>query len=572
MENVIFKKLTLLSHKEKSAAQFTFGQKNLILSPNNAVGKSTLIRMIFWSLGCEPFLSSEWDSLKCQSILEFIIGDKLYCVGRRADASFYLFSNGEWKKYDKVTGQFSIDISKIFGMEFILFQNKKDKLKLENPTPAFLINPFYINQDGGWNSKDYYNGFSNLNQYDKKQRDVVLNYLTGYLNSDILQLIEKINEIEILKSKESSEKHKLSEMEAKLTELLPFSLSNQNLIDDFIDDSLANFSMDLNNLLSQREKNIQQLAEKQNQFFFLNNQLKIMKGSVSNLEENYIYAVEYCDKEYIECPVCGVKHDNSLASRAELLLEKSKIEDEINALSQALPILKDDIQLLNQDTQNISEQIKKLEEVNIYFMNNSINISQLIGYRTMSNNIHKKITEHSDLLVDYEDEVKKLKREKAKEQKKINEEGKEISHFFYEKLQYFSQKLDVDLNNIENVTEPKKYKELTISGAESSRATLAYYLAVWETMAKNNACFFPIIIDTPNQQEQQKANYDLILMTLNEFVSKTKNQIFICALDTQNLIETNFKQDANVILLNENKILSKDNYQKFIEDFKFMSN
>lgn len=35
---------------------------NLITANDNSVGKSTLLKLIFWGLGCEPELDTTWNS------------------------------------------------------------------------------------------------------------------------------------------------------------------------------------------------------------------------------------------------------------------------------------------------------------------------------------------------------------------------------------------------------------------------------------------------------------------------------------------------------------------------------
>jgi hypothetical protein len=84
-------------------------------------------------------------------------------------------------------------------------------------------------------------------------------------------------------------------------------------------------------------------------------------------------------------------------------------------------------------------------------------------------------------------------------------------------LAFYRQKMADNLEavNVETVR-PKDYHEIASrvwdTGSEGARALMAYYYAVLQTMAEfSSAPFFPIVIDSPNQQAQDSKNLPLLL-------------------------------------------------------------
>ncbi len=80
----------------------------------------------------------------------------------------------------------------------------------------------------------------------------------------------------------------------------------------------------------------------------------------------------------------------------------------------------------------------------------------------------------------------------------------EIRKFYRTKLSMYSQQLDVRLDN------PEKQSIVSISvarGSEGPRALLAYYYAFLHTKIEfTDNVRFPIVIDSPNQQGQDKVH------------------------------------------------------------------
>lgn len=80
MKNIVFQKLYLLSKVEKKARIIEFQGDciNILIGPNDT-GKSHLLRMLYWTLGCEPaVIHPTWQNLNVKTLLQFTIDDDTF--------------------------------------------------------------------------------------------------------------------------------------------------------------------------------------------------------------------------------------------------------------------------------------------------------------------------------------------------------------------------------------------------------------------------------------------------------------------------------------------------------------
>ncbi len=106
--------------------------------------------------------------------------------------------------------------------------------------------------------------------------------------------------------------------------------------------------------------------------------------------------------------------------------------------------------------------------------------------------------------------------------------------------------------------EEKSYKKITSkineSGSGKPRALLAYYYSILQVIKENTtSTFCPIIIDSPNQQDQEKSNLDKILSFIVE--NKPEDSQLILGLVEMENIEF----DGETIILDKKHSLLREN-------------
>ncbi|MBD2794395.1 hypothetical protein ID857_19535, partial [Xenorhabdus sp. CUL] len=189
MKGLQFQRLVLISDSKRLANQFEFPKRfNLVTGSDNSIGKSTLVKNLFWALGCEPKLDEEWKSNDVKSILYYKVDGTEY-IASRYHHSMYFGKVGEvLKKYSKITGDFARDFAEIVGFDLLL-ANRQDEL--DCPPPAYYFLPFYIDQEKSWNEP--WNSFESLTQY-KNFRPSLIKYFCGYIKPAHFEIEEEIYE------------------------------------------------------------------------------------------------------------------------------------------------------------------------------------------------------------------------------------------------------------------------------------------------------------------------------------------------------------------------------------------
>lgn len=112
MRSLKFKQLLLLSDTNKLANRFNFGEgRNLITANDNTVGKTTIVKLLLWGLGCEPALDSKWASQDCKVIIKFSIEDNIFFVRRYKNLiAIKREEDKAWMQFDKITGGICYEI------------------------------------------------------------------------------------------------------------------------------------------------------------------------------------------------------------------------------------------------------------------------------------------------------------------------------------------------------------------------------------------------------------------------------------------------------------------------------
>lgn len=123
---------------DKSTREFNFHNKNLLFSDENSVGKSTILRMLFWSLGYKipGTYKIKFDNLETEVIFEN--RNKIFYVKRYGNEFIKLYdkNNEEIFSYYFDTNDYDW-MQNIWGIQ--------SKLVLDN-----ILGAIYMDQDKGW--------------------------------------------------------------------------------------------------------------------------------------------------------------------------------------------------------------------------------------------------------------------------------------------------------------------------------------------------------------------------------------------------------------------------------------
>ncbi len=567
MKNLVFKRLVIASDTLKSGNQFEFKPGfNLITADDNSFGKSTLAKLLFWTLGAEPVLDVTWKSFDVRCLVDFSVGNEVFQAGRYGNLMFLRSPEGQWEKFPKITGAYSKAFAKIVGFEALL-PNKNDATKLETPPPAFYFLPFYVDQQRSWSQA--WNGFLNLEQYSKWQKTIV-QYHTGYLLPEFFALEELIAAQTFEKKTAEFEVRKIETAIEVVKTYLPISSKTFALSEGEFNTLAAEVSEDITKLQAKQEELLGTLAEMQAERLYLQGQLDLAKLASAELEKDYTFSVECVEDELLLCPLCGTMHDNSSPKRASILADKDEAESQviqfsgkIERLDKKLAKSQERLQSTRLEIEAINNKYKPLETSYATDVEASAAESAFldsIASRVVQKHAQRRMETKTALIRTIKSTNKNLR---AKQKKLLTEEKrKSLDATFKACLAKYVSDLRAQGVNLSPVESPLDYKRLYGSGgaAESTRGILAYYMSVIRQAYKaENEAFSAVVIDTPNQQEQADFNYEKILKFLMDTVPSNA-QLILCAMNCGEI--QNYKSAAHVIELGEKKIL---NDKKYIE-------
>lgn len=564
MQNLKFKRLLILSNSTKSANQFEFSPTlNLITAADNSVGKSTLARLLFWGLGCEPAFDTTWKNLDCKTSIEFSIDKENYKINRYKEIIIFKENDLAPIEYSKITGAFSKKISEILGFKAMLAG--RTSVLMEIPPPAFYFLPFFIDQKRSWTKA--WDNFDNLGQYDS-WKSTIIKYHVGLLTPKYFELEADKAEKKHFKKTILSEIVRFeTALEIVNTYTPQFTLTtvDKNQFEKLTEE----IKIDLKDLQENQEKLLNELTQLQIDKVYLEQQCLISKKIVMELDKDYKFSIENIEGDEVECPLCGTIHENSIINRTSIMTDKFQANNQFEELSIDLIIANRKIAINDSKLQTARAKINEINsKYTIIEDEQTINFAQIIE-SIAGNSIKQNVIEDKNLkLIEIDTLLKDIKGIGKKQTGLLTkEEIEEINNSFVLIFESYIKLLGADAVNSSSINSPLDYNKVITEGgaAEGSRAILAYYLTIFSLVEKyGNEVKCALVIDTPNQQEQSEMNYNKIINLLTNKISE-ETQIILCAMENEHLKE--FREKAKIIILNEKKLLITEMYEQVKKEF-----
>lgn len=566
MKSLKFIQLLVLSNSTKSANQFKFSRSlNLVTASDNSVGKSTLLKLLFWGLGCEPELDTAWKAQDSKTIVDFEIDLKKYRVKRYKNQIYIREENSDYEEFQKITGDYSKKFAEIVGFNALL-PNQSSNL-LETPPPAYYFLPFYIDQKRSWAKA--WDNFENLGQY-RSWKSTIIKYHVGLLKPEHFEIeSDKTDKKENQKNIET-DVAKIDTTLEVIESYIPQSVSTVTTI-DAINKITDSIKKDLEMLQQSQEELLHSMAIYNSERTYLYQQQIMTEKLISEIDKDYRFSVESIEDDEVECPLCGVIHENSIVNRASIMTDKTQAENQLTEIIHSIEKMDKKINSNERKLESVKSQIAEINEKYVIEDENEskIDFNQIIE-SVAGNSIKASVTQSKSIkqaeIKTIETEIKELK----KEQKLLTtaEEIESIQESFNSILTKHIKLLDTEAVNLSEINSPLDYNKVIKEGgaAEGARAILAYYLTIFSMVEKfGNEVKSPLVIDTPNQQEQSHTNYEKIVALLTDDLL-TENQVIMSAMENEQL--SPFTEKAQIITLDENKILSKSKFEEVKVEFE----
>lgn len=555
MKNLRLAKLRLFSMSEAASWNCEFHPRTtLILGPNHT-GKSSVLKSLYHTFGANVELHPTWKEANVGSLIEFDLDDEKYSILRYADKFATFDSNGNLLgRFKRITSELGPHLAQLFNFNLRL----KDKNFIDQTLPpSFLFMPFYLDQDKGWLSA--WNSFGSLLQFPKWKASLIP-YHTGIRPQQYYDLQVRIADIGL----------KLKELKAKrdvLSELILRLASDVKILFDY---DLESFSKEISDLLIQCNR----IRESQNELreileelygrkAVLMSQLGIADRAIRENKKDFDYATLELPDDSINCPTCGHQYLNNFSERFAIAVDqdsyfelKSELQDELDEVNDKIK---------QQLSRFASEQVRETRILRILeTKQGEVELNDLIenegrkkGEQTIQNNIDAVDSEMNHLLAEDAQLREQVKSYESKTRKQ------EIVSLYSSQMRRYVELLDV--KNLPEINLTKIDGPMKDQGSGNPRAILCYFYAILQVVKKySSSTFCPIIIDSPQQQDQDKFHLPKVL----EFIRDERplgSQLILGMTDSQNV---DFKDSSTITLGNKWHLLQTDSYEETMDEVR----
>lgn len=507
-KQLLLKQLTILSIPEKSAKTVTFHPQRNLITGENDVGKSSIVKSIYHSLGADVHFDNVWKKADAISLLTFSYSNKDYMVLRSRD-HFGLFDiqGNLIQSFDSIIKGLSPYFAKLFNNKLQLKQSQTNQRIPASPAIQFL--PFYIDQDKSWTKP--WDSFEGLGVFSGFKRDLI-NFVTGIRPNEYFLLSERIDQLSAKLTILKNESGVLISAQEAVEKHLPKAT---------FDIDIKAFKKDIDRLLVQLEalKNKENeyrknLIKQKNKEIFIDNEINLVSKSIREINKDYEHSLNEFDCE-ITCPTCNATYENSMVSRFGLLEDidtcRSLLSD---YLEDKKKITKEVVKLENQ----LDLQIAKVREITSLLdeKKGKVRLKDLIeneSSKQVKEIFNRSQSNYSIQIGEIEEQKLGLEADRSKLNNKERKDS--IISRFNTLIDLFLIKLNVHTLNSDGFTDiPLSVKS---QGSDTPRALLAYYYAILFTSKEFTSLpLFPLVIDSPNQQDQDATNRNRIIKFIFE--------------------------------------------------------
>lgn len=559
---MIFNKILIADLNTKTAKLVNFAKGiNVITSEENHVGKSSLVKSLYHSLGAEVGFDEMWDKKSKLYITEIIINNYIYKFVRH-NGKFVVLKNDN---IELITDSISVELAKYYEyiLNFSVYLPNKNTGRHELAPPVFTFLPYYIDQDTGWGMEPY-TSFQYLDQYNKRYRQTSLYYHLGVYNKDYIDLLAEIdknkNEISTINAKINEIKTPLAILQKEASYLI----QSENISDfdsSFVisKEALEEIIKDVSISRDKIQKLESQLIQYSRQKNTINEYNKIRKRNKLPVDNNqYIPA----------CPKCGyimsdeiykiVQNQYAIANEEFIL---NQIEYLIKKVDEQLKIEKDNYVVLAKKLKREEEKIQNQEnKFEIY--------TKLKGLNSTIKHLEEEYNKLAGRKVYLENENKDLEKEKRKiaDKKLVDAKYEEYLHSDLTSLGAWNSTFEKKLK----ISEPLKAQ-----GTLSSKIILSQYTALYKTMNNlsiDNIPRFPFVIDFPRTKEASKLSSKEILDLILNIESLP--QTIVVTVDFKDYVNPEFDNtNINIITLAKQfELLNNHDYESYSSDINNMYN
>lgn len=508
MKSLVFRELWILSKAEKAGINLSLGPNVNLLIGENDVGKSTLIKSIYYCLGADtPQINNTvWKKANPIYCVKFEVAGKAYHVVR--DEKYFGVFDADKRfisRHTNIGGANGIAkfMNKLLGFDIELERQADGKLGIAGP--AFYFLPFYVDQDEGWSTS--WSSFVGLKQF-SSYRKLMLDYHLGVRPQSYYDA--KKREIELQEQLNGIQGERLS-MQAARNSVEKRKVRTQVDLDPTAFRAELEAVVDqYNGIYAQQQGVLSRLKEIRNQRNAVDTELDVLRKAISELEADYRYSESSETPDVVGCPTCGTEFCNSFVERFGILDDIDHCHALVDQWLKKSSDITVQLQQVEDEYKQVSSQLQEVEAT-LARKKENVTLSELIASEGMKEMISTLNTDIQEML-SREEGINNQLSENAAGLKVDSTRKNEIVTWYKARMKEYLNALNVGVLSEDDYKALDKQIKNNALGSDLPRALLAQYFAFLSTMNQfNSFVLCPMLIDSPFQQEQDPTNRKAIL-------------------------------------------------------------
>ncbi|PSH65160.1 ATP-binding protein [Phyllobacterium sophorae] len=557
MKNLRFEKLELLSVVEKRARTIEFHPRLTVIKGENDVGKSSVIKSLYWAFGAGSKIHPTWKDAKVKALVTFTVDGHHHFILRDGSRIALFDAAGELMiSTTSITSELAPAIGRLFDFKLILTDNNG---VAGTPPPAFAFLPFYVDQDNGWGQA--LESFDNLQQYPKFRKNVI-EFHSGIRPNEFYELMAEKRQVsqvrdELGRDRKAIENaiHKLG-LEATFTGLELSMADHEASIDQLL--------VRLRDLRNVRQKRAMELAALLHEREIVREQMEIAKAAAKEFDLDFRWLAQVGD-DGILCPTCGTTHRNDFANRFSIVDDSEACAEFVRDCIDRLRAIADQVAAIEaamRQNDRTSDEISRI----LAEKRGDVTLEEVIeskGRTSARALLNSQLDEISKELAAYAGQIAAIDDKLKAFEKGTRDRRKLVEKYYAREMLAFLNKLDV--RNIEHASVTKIDRKIHDTGSDQPRAVLAYYLALMRTIFEfSKSLTAPMVIDSPNQQDQDASNVAAMIDLI--FSSRPDNGQTI--LGTVSLHDQNVSDGKVIVFEDKNAVLVASEYEEVSNRFR----
>lgn len=557
MNGMFFKNILVADIQKNTARMVEFKPGlNVITSSDNHVGKSSIIKSLYHTLGAEVNFDTRWSKDTKVNIARIDVDGTEYQVARFMK-HFAVFKDKELLLLtDSVTKELAPMLGKIFDFSVYLAEKGGNRKVVQAP-PAFTFMPYYIDQDKGWT--ELYNSFERMEQFSKLERAKSIYFHLGIYTKERIELQAKKDhlkdEIEELKLKENELHITIKALSNEVNNLIPAANTNE-----------------LEKQLRLPKKDIEELVKKLGK---IRNKLQELQTGLQKHEYELDVINQYQQiKPQIEdeagtrkrlhvCPNCGYEFDDELNELVRNNYSQSNEEYLKSQIQFIVDNIKNKLKTAEETYVSLMADLKKKEEA---YDESQDAYNAYLRYKGLGETLKKYqigLAKNRMCQSDKQDEIKEIEKEIKRTPDKKDIESSYISHVRQNIIHY----------GVWNQAYDRKIKLLSSLQAQGSlmpKIILSQFIGLFQTMNDLNRSIirFPFIVDSPRSMESSNSSSEEIL---NDIVKiNYLPQVIVATVDYDKFHVNDGGKTNKIYLKNQFHVLEEGQYKKYEDTIQGM--